>query len=59
MSEMTRAQKIRAFNESNAPFYLVDACLLQAQLQIIVCYPRSGVECMTCHAANKANGANG
>ena len=24
MSEMTRAQKIRAFNESNAPFYLVD-----------------------------------
>lgn len=35
------------------------ACLLQAQLQIIVCYPESGVECMTCHAANKANGANG
>ena len=24
MREMTRAQKIRAFNESNAPFYLVD-----------------------------------
>ena len=24
MRETTRAQKIRAFNESNAPFYLVD-----------------------------------
>ena len=38
---------------------LIHACLLQAQLQIIVCYPESGDERMSCHAANKANGENG
>ena len=45
--------------EKEALFAAIHACLLQAQLQIIVCYPESGDERMSCHAANKANGENG